>query len=142
MYLSTFQFLRVASQSSLWYCRHVLYFQSYTFSYNINIGWGTNKYINYSKPFAYPCMVILVVFDILVIFEISGTLNINGCSIIKKVKVLYFQSCKRNSNVFWLTCIIGFSGSISNYRSFSNCFNEGVCLVYNSNRNTGSWHHT
>lgn len=81
-------------------------------------------------------MVILVVFDILVIFEISGTLNINGCSIIKKVNVLYFQSCKRNSNVFWLTCIIGFSGSISNYRSFSNCFNEGVCLVYNSNRNS------
>ena len=45
-----------------------------------------DKQINYNKPFAYPCMVTLAVFDILVILEISGTLNIKGRSAIKKNK--------------------------------------------------------
>ena len=52
------------------------------------------------KPFAYPCMLILVVFDMLVKFEISGTLNIKGRSIIENHKQDFIQVLQEGAILF------------------------------------------
>ena len=68
------------------------------------------KKINHGKPFAYPCIVTLVAFDIVVTFEISGTLNINGRSTMKNAYVCL----SKINNAFYINWHIELSNSISN----------------------------
>ena len=46
------------------------------------------KHQKHNQPFAYPCMVTVVAFEMFVTFEISGTLNIIGCSAMRITNIL------------------------------------------------------